>query len=97
MNEKEKKYYKLLGISIQILRAAHALTQEDLAYMLGISRIAVSMIEAGKQKISLHIYGMFTEIFNSNIMIEPFSPIHSKEELLKLRKEQALKKLNDRY
>ena len=93
----ERQYYEALGREIKTLRAAHNLTQDDLAFMLGISRVSLAMIEVGKQKMPLHIYGMFCKVFNSVFMVQSFDPVHTKAELMERIRQNALAKLEAKY
>lgn len=47
-------FYQKLGMNIRFLRESENIKQEALANVLGLTRISISNIETGKQKIQLH-------------------------------------------
>lgn len=59
-----EKFYKNLGVKIKKIREKTGLSQEALAKNLGISRVAISQIEAGNRKISAEELVKLAETFN---------------------------------
>ena len=57
-------FYKKIGLKIKKLREKTNLSQESLATQLGISRVAISQIEAGNRKISAQELVKLAETFN---------------------------------
>lgn len=52
--EAQSEFYIRFGENIRIKRKQINLTQEDLAWLLNISRVSINNIEAGKQRPPLH-------------------------------------------
>ncbi len=50
----QQEFYNRLGDKIRLLRDEKSIKQEALASYLGFTRISISNIETGKQKIQLH-------------------------------------------
>jgi len=53
-SEQEQYFYRRLGELIKTARSHAGMTQLDLATFLGMSRISIVNIEAGKQKVQMH-------------------------------------------
>lgn len=52
--ESQAKFYQTIGDEITLRRKKVGISQEDLAWMLSISRVSIVNIEAGKQRSPLH-------------------------------------------
>jgi DNA-binding XRE family transcriptional regulator len=50
----QPKFYKSVGTNIRKARIKKGITQEQLADAMGISRVSIVNIEAGRQKLLLH-------------------------------------------
>lgn len=61
------KIDKKLGENIKILRKQHAITQQKLADLLGLSRPTVSQIEIGERKLSADELIKLADIFNISV------------------------------
>lgn len=61
-----------LGAKIKLIRERKQLSQEELAQMLGISRVSLSQIESGARKISAEEIACLSKIFNttSDILLD---------------------------
>lgn len=53
--EEQTKFYKHVGKQIKRQRSALFLTQDDLAFVFNMSRVSITNIETGKQRLPLHI------------------------------------------
>lgn len=51
----DESLYKIVGARIRELRDSRGLTQASLASRVGLERSSIANIEAGKQKIPLHV------------------------------------------
>ena len=56
-----RRYYRDLGARTRAARLTANLTQDDLATALGMSRPSVSNIEAGRQRIPVHVLALAAE------------------------------------
>lgn len=52
--EAQLEFYKCVGEQLRIKRTYLSLTQEDVAWLMNVSRVSVNNIEAGKQRAPLH-------------------------------------------
>lgn len=95
--EHESEYYQKMGKLIRELRVSAGLTQEDLAYLMGFTRVSINTIENGKQRLPLHGFGVLATIFNTELLVEPYPSAKTLEDLRALKKEQALQKLSEKY
>lgn len=46
--------YKMFGAELKLARERAGVTQKDLGKMLGLTRVSVANIEAGRQRVLLH-------------------------------------------
>lgn len=53
--QKQTEFYETVGSRIKLARNMQLLTQDDLAFIFGISRVSVTNIETGKQRLPLHL------------------------------------------
>lgn len=67
MKSKEVEFYKRIGGLIQARRIENLLTQEDLAFLFGLTRVQVTMIESGKQKISVYLLVSIVDFFKMDL------------------------------
>lgn len=65
--EAQNAFYKHVGEQIQMRRIENLLTQDDLAYLFNTSRVQITMIENGKQKISLHLLAAIIDFFKMDL------------------------------
>ncbi len=61
------KFYERLGERVRIMREERGLSQEVLAKLLGINRVALSQIENGERKISAEELSKFSKVFNTAV------------------------------
>jgi transcriptional regulator with XRE-family HTH domain len=61
----QAEFYKLLGANIRSIREGKNFKQDALATHLGFTRISISNIETGKQKIQLHSLLELAEFLNT--------------------------------
>lgn len=83
--EKEIEFYHAVGMVIKQLRNKAGITQDDLAGLIGISRVALNSIEKGKQRLPLHKLGAVCWLFE--VKYSYVLPINTSE----------LKKLSDLF
>lgn len=83
----QAEFYKLLGANIRSIREEKNFKQDALAAHLGFTRISISNIETGKQKIQLHSLLELADFLNTPL-IEMLPTLHSvrKEHNSKLEK-----------
>lgn len=62
--EAQSKFYSQMGDTITLARKKLGITQDDLAWMLGLSRVSVVNIEAGKQRTPLHFIIALAKVLN---------------------------------
>jgi transcriptional regulator with XRE-family HTH domain len=65
-------FYKRLGVKIKKIREHLELSQERIAKLLGINRVAISQIENGERKISAEEIAKLSNIFNmpSDVLLD---------------------------
>lgn len=56
-----RRFYSQLGSNIRSIRVSAGLSQADLAERIGFTRASVSNLEAGRQKIALHLFVRITQ------------------------------------
>lgn len=62
--ESQRIFYANIGEYLKSVRKGLKLTQEDLAWMLSISRVSVNNIETGKQRAPLHFLVSICNVLN---------------------------------
>jgi len=67
MSKDEVKFNKALGLNIRTERRKQRITQEDLAGMLGLSRVQIVNIEQGRSTTSLFNIVKISELFGVTI------------------------------
>jgi len=50
-----RRYYEALGQGVRAARAAARVTQEELGGALGLSRTSIANLEAGRQRVPVHL------------------------------------------
>lgn len=96
----ESDFYGRIGHIIKSKRVEMLLTQDDLAFLLGTSRVAITMIEAGKQKMPLHQFTELSAFFKLDLywfLGEFDGGIKTMEQLHTHKVEVAKSKLADRF
>jgi transcriptional regulator with XRE-family HTH domain len=66
MQDKETLYAEI-GKKIRFLRRQEDLSQEKLAYKVGLKRVSIAQIEAGKQTVSVYILYKMAEVLGKRI------------------------------
>lgn len=98
--ENEFEFYKTVGGNIRAFRKKAGFTQEDLAYMLNISRVSVNNIELGKQRLPLHMVSAIGRLFKAYMYYEIIPAyqygVKSPLQLFEYKKDLAIKALNDK-
>ncbi len=98
MNKQD--FYKEFGKRFKRYRVASLLTQDDMSYLLGISRPAIAEIEAGRQQLPLYLLHSVCIIFNiMHIEIIPIMQCnpHTIEELKEAKTKAALDNLEESF
>jgi DNA-binding XRE family transcriptional regulator len=65
--EKENIFYQKVGENIRMLRKSLKITQDDLAFLLDYSRVAINNIEAGKQRLPMHLIVSMCNVLNCQL------------------------------
>ena len=90
LNKNEQNiFYQKLGERIKSLRKQVGMKQEVLAQRLGLTRISVSNIEMGKQKVQLHVLIEIADAFNVSIsdIVPGLETLVNTKENIKLQKD----------
>ncbi|WP_328748622.1 helix-turn-helix domain-containing protein [Streptomyces sp. NBC_00285] len=58
------RFYMAVGERVRAARAAARMTQATLAARLGLTRSSVANLEAGRQRIPLHVFAMVADILD---------------------------------
>ena len=66
--EYETIFYRQIGDIIRMHRRKSNLTQDDLGFLLNISRVSINNIELGKQRLPLHIISYVCEVLEINLL-----------------------------
>lgn len=93
-------FYFSLGNKIRKSRKEAGFTQEDLAFMMNISRVSVNNIEMGKQRLPVHLISSIAELFKISIheLIPNYNHnIKSCQELFEHKKKAAIEKFDEKY
>jgi transcriptional regulator with XRE-family HTH domain len=61
------KYYQVIGERIALRRKAIKMRQEDLAKLIGLSRVSISNIETGRQCPPIHTLYKISEVLKTDI------------------------------
>ena len=67
MNVNDRTLYQHIGRQLRLRRRAVHLTQEQLAHRLGLTRTSITNIEAGLQKLPLHLLYRFCAVLELDI------------------------------
>lgn len=93
----EFNFYQLVGANIRDFRKKAGLTQDDLGYVLNISRVSVNNIELGKQRLPVHLISAIGNLFKAYMHeIIPFydKGIKTMNDLYEHKKAIAIAKLD---
>jgi transcriptional regulator with XRE-family HTH domain len=98
--EQEFEFYKQVGLNIRKFRKLAGFTQDDLAFMMSISRVSVNNIELGKQRLPSHLISAICGLFK--VYIHEIIPnynygIKSGNDLFEHKKNIAFEKLNEKF
>ncbi len=72
----EQNFYQLVGANIRQFRKEAGLTQDDLAYLLNVSRVSINNIELGKQRLPVHLISAIGNLFK--VYIHEIIPFYDK-------------------
>ena len=61
------RFYRDVGGRVRTARVSKRLTQEDLASKLGLTRSSVANLEAGRQRVPLHVLVLISELLETPI------------------------------
>ncbi len=61
----ERRYYRDLGARVRAARNAAGLNQDALAKTAGITRSSIANLEAGRQRIPVHVLARIAEAFGT--------------------------------
>lgn len=92
-----KSYYTKVGRLIKEHRVKLLLTQEDLGYLFGMDRVSINTIEAGRQRLPLHMVTTVSVFLNIDLKeILPTHDYNVKDfgDLRKLKITKAVEKIN---
>lgn len=95
----QQEFYQRLGAKIRFLRDQKGIKQEVLGKHLGFTRISVSNIETGKQKIQLHTLIDLADLLNIPVeeILPPLKTIRLEStEKYKLEKKISNTEISDR-
>jgi transcriptional regulator with XRE-family HTH domain len=65
--QKEAIFYQAIGYNIRLARKQLRLTQKDLAFLTGLSRVSINNIENGKQRLPAHWISPICKLLGKNI------------------------------
>lgn len=87
--EHQSKFYQQVGKTIHDKRKAIGLTQEDLAFFLGITRVSMINIESGRQRCGLHTFRLLANLLSITMdeLTPPFT--HGQKQMDELLKERT--------
>lgn len=98
--QNELKFYQCVGSNIRKFRIGAGLTQEDLAFILNISRVSVNNIELGKQRLPLHLIASICGLFKARMheIIPPYDyKVKSMIDLFEHKKQIEIDKINNKF
>lgn len=59
-------FYAITGRNIKNVRIAHGVSQTQLAHLIGFNRSSVANLEAGRQRIALHLFFLIAEALDAH-------------------------------